>query len=314
MKICIVHNSKIPVIFYGGIERIIWDLGAELSKLGHEVTYLVPKGSSCPFAKVIFLNPELPIEQQIPGNAEFVHLHFQPKKEINRPHLITIHGNLPATTFFFPNTSFVSQNHATRYGVDTFVYNGLNWENYGTTNLKQKRNYVHFLGKAAWRVKNVKGAIQIARDNQMPIKILGGTRLNFKMGFRITTTKWAKFYGMVGGEQKLDLMRHSKALIFPVLWDEPFGLAIIESLYFGCPVLGTKYGALPELVTNDVGYLSNNQNELSEHFNDIGSFDRQKCHEYAVDIFNASVMAQKYMKLYSRILNGEQINRNTKIH
>ncbi|HKI88189.1 MAG TPA: glycosyltransferase, partial [Draconibacterium sp.] len=302
MRICIVHNSKIPVTLYGGIERIVWDLGAELKKMGHNITFLVPKGSLCPFADVVFLNPMLPLEQQVPGDVEFVHLHFQPEIEIKRPHLITVHGNLPPSTTFFTNTSFVSQNHALRYGADAFVYNGLNWENYGMPALKSKHNYVHFLGKAAWRVKNVKGAIKIAQANRTPIKILGGTRLNFKMGFRFTTTRWATFYGMVGGEQKLDLLSHSKALIFPVLWNEPFGLAVIESLYSGCPVFGTKYGALPELVKNDVGFLSNNQNELSNRFKDLDSFDRQKCHEYAADIFNAKEMAKSYLELYSRIL------------
>jgi glycosyltransferase involved in cell wall biosynthesis len=308
MRICIVHNSKIPVTVYGGIERIVWDLGAELNQFGHNITYLVPKGSKCPFADVIFLNPMLPLEQQVPRDAEFVHLHFQPKIEIQRPHLITIHGNLSPSTTFFPNTSFVSKNHAKRYGADAFVYNGLRWAEYGKPELETKHNYVHFLGKAAWRVKNVKGAIQIAHANRTPIKILGGTRLNLKMGFRLTTSKWAKFYGMVGGREKLDLLRYSKALIFPVMWHEPFGLAIIESLYFGCPVLGTKYGALPELVTSDVGFLSNKQSELIDRFKDIDTFNRQKCHEYVVDNFSALEMTKSYIEMYSRILNGEKIN------
>ena len=308
MKICIVHNNKIPVTLYGGIERVIWDLGFELAQMGHKITYLVPNGSQCPFAQVKFLNQELPLEQQIPADAELVHLHFQPDAEIQRPHLVTIHGNLPPETTFYPNTSFVSQNHAVRYGAEAFVYNGLRWEKYGGAELEFKERYVHFLGKAAWRVKNVKGAIQIAHANQIPIKILGGRRLNLKMGIRFTTSKWATFYGMVGGGQKLQLLRHSSALIFPVQWHEPFGLAIIESLYFGCPVVGTKYGALPELVPAEVGILSNSQEELIERFHEIYSFDRQRCHDYAVENFSALEMAKNYLELYSRILNGEQIN------
>lgn len=309
MRICIVHNSKIPVTLYGGIERVIWDLGNELTLKGHKVTYLVPEGSSCPFARVNVVNPLLPLEQQIPRDVDFVHLHFQPETDILFPHLITIHGNLPQGTKFFSNTSFVSKNHAIRYGADAFVYNGLRWEEYGKSELNLKQNYVHFLGKAAWRVKNVKGAIKIAHANQSPIKILGGTRINIKMGFRLTISRWARFYGMVGGQEKFDLLRYSKALVFPVLWHEPFGLAIIESLYFGCPVLGTQYGALPELVTSDVGCLSNKLDELIERFREIDSFDRRICNEYAVDNFSAEKMAQNYLDLYSRILNGEQINK-----
>ena len=309
MKICIVHNSKIPVTLYGGIERVVWDLGAELAQMGHNVVFLVPEGSQCSFAEVIVLNPLQPIEQQVPEDAGFVHIHFQPDEEIKRPHLITIHGNLSRETSFYPNTSFVSQNHAARYGADAYVYNGLRWEKYGNPALESKRHYVHFLGKAAWRVKNVRGAIRIAHANQTPIKVLGGRRLNVKMGFRFTMSRWAMFYGMVGGKQKLDLLRNSSALIFPVLWHEPFGLAIIESLYFGCPVLGTKYGALPELVNANTGILSNDPEELIERFNEIHLFDRQRCHEYARENFNALEMAKGYLELYSRILSGEQINK-----
>ncbi len=162
MHIVIVHNSKIPVITYGGIERVIWYLAEELVKLNHKITFLAGKGSYCPFAEIINYNPEKLINDQIPISADFVHIHFYTNEIIEFPHLITIHGNLPEDTEFLPNTSFVSQNHAERYNADAFVYNGLNWDDYGKPDLKNKRNYVHFLGKAAWRVKNVKGAIEIA--------------------------------------------------------------------------------------------------------------------------------------------------------
>ena len=115
---------------------------------------------------------------------------------------------------------------------------------------------------------------------------------------------------MIGGERKLELLNYSRALIFPVLWHEPFGLAIIESLYFGCPVLGTKYGSLPELISDETGFLSNNQQELTEGFKNIDTYNRKICHEYAADIFNSQIMAKNYLLLYERILNGEKINKN----
>lgn len=311
MKIVIAHNSKIPVFRYGGTERVIWDLGYELVQMGHSVSFLVAKGSQCSFANVLIFNPEISVKHQIPAGTDVVHFHFLPNEKIAIPHIITIHGNLPPEIKFPKNVNFVSQNHAKRYGADAFVYNGLNWNEYGKPDFKTKQNYVHFLGKAAWRIKNVRGAIRIAAKNKTEIKILGGTRINFKMGFRFTTSKWAKFYGMVGGSKKLEILNHSRALIFPVLWHEPFGLAIIESLYFGCPVIGTKFGALPELVTTEVGFLSNSEKELMHGFKQIDSFNRLHCHEYARDLFNSKVMAENYLNLYQKILNGEQINRDT---
>jgi len=310
VKITIVHNSKIPVTAYGGIERVIWYLAEELLKMGHKITFLVEKGSYCPFAPVVAYDPQKSINAQIPSPADFVHLHFQPNEIIDFPHLITVHGNLPEETVFFPNTNFVSQNHAKRYNADAFVYNGLNWDDYGKPDLKNQRNYIHFLGKAAWRIKNVRGAIEIAKQNKTEIKILGGQRINLKMGFRFTTTKYATFYGMVGASKKNEILNGSKGLIFPVLWHEPFGLAIIESLYYGCPIIGTKYGALPELVSPEYGFLSNTLNELSEAIGILGSYNQKRCHEYALNQFNSRIMTENYLKLYDRILNGEKINRD----
>lgn len=311
MNIVIVHNSKIPVVAYGGIERVIWYLAQELVKMGHKITFLVEKGSYCPFAHVVAYDPKKSINTQITPSVDIVHLHFQPNENIEFPHLITIHGNLPEETVFFPNTSFVSRNHAKRYGADAFVYNGLNWDDYGKPDFKKEHNYIHFLAKAAWRIKNVKGAIEIAKRNKTEIKVLGGNRFNLKMGIRFTTTKYATFYGMVGIDKKIEILSGSQGLIFPVLWHEPFGLAIIESLYFGCPVIGTKYGALPELVTSEYGFLSNSLNELSQTIRNLGAYNRKQCHEYALSRFNSMVMAENYLRLYERILNGEQINMKT---
>ena len=69
---------------------------------------------------------------------------------------------------------------------------------------------------------------------------------------------------MVGGTQKTGLLNASRGLIFPVRWHEPFGLAVIESLYFGCPVFSTPYGALPELVPVHCGVLSDQASVLAE--------------------------------------------------
>ncbi len=92
---------------------------------------------------------------------------------------------------------------------------------------------------------------------------------------------------MVGDEVKNEILNDSKALIFPVLWHEPFGLAIIESLFFGCPVIGTNYGALPELIPPEIGFLSNSLNELTTAFQNLDTFSRSLCNDYAFSQFNS---------------------------
>jgi len=195
-----------------------------------------------------------------------------------------MHGNPKNQSPLDLNTIFVSQNHAERFGSNSFVHNGLNWDDYSEVDLEKKRTFYHFLGKAAWKIKNVVGAIDIAKQANKHIDILGGHRFNFKMGLRFTFTHKAHFHGMVGGAEKDMYLKRSKGLIFPVLWHEPFGLAIIESLYFGSPVFATPYGSLPELVKNDVGFLSNKKDELINAVKS-NSFKPTICHEYANDLF-----------------------------
>jgi len=179
-------------------------------------------------------------------------------------------------------------------------------------NLGKPQNYHHFLGKAAWRVKNVQGAIDVARQAGCTLKVLGGDRLNFRRGFRFTLSPSIHFYGMVGGEQKMELLRESSGLIFPVRWHEPFGLAIIESLYFGAPVFATPYGALPELVDAENGLLSNSLRVLAEGVRQFQT-NRRRNHERAQDLFNAIRMARDYLQLYTDALNGRALHKQAPV-
>ena len=313
MNILIVNNSKLPVIYYGGTERVIWYLGKTLSRLGHKVSFLVAQGSTCDFAEIIERNPELDVIDQIPAAIDLVHFHFTPKgvEKLQVPYLITIHGNPNPVELIDKNAVFVSENHAIRHNAEAFVHNGLDWDDYGNPQLDNKRSYFHFLGKAAWRVKNVKGAINTTlKLKGERLHVLGGSRLNIKMGFRFTWQPSARFYGMVGGEEKMNQLKHSKGLVFPVRWHEPFGLAIIESLYFGAPVFGTPYGSWPELVNQDIGFLSNSSTKLSEAMAHCQDYNPKTCHDYAATHFNAEEMTKAYLNLYENVIQGKEINRN----
>ena len=65
----------------------------------------------------------------------------------------------------------------------------------------------------------------------------------------------------------MKIMSKSKDLIFPVLWNEPFGLAIIESSYAGCPLFGPNYGSIPELITEEYGYTNNSMSKIANKMN-----------------------------------------------
>ena len=306
MHILIVHNAVIPVFAYGGTERVIWDLGKALVELGHRVSYLVPALSQCNFAQIIPIQRNLSWQAQIPSDVDVVHFQINPREEIREPYLITEHGNTHVPEPLSRNTVFLSRNHAARHGATAFVHNGMDWSSYGDVDLDSPRPRYHFLGKAQWRVKNVAGAIQVAKRAGVELDVLGGDRLNIKRGFRWTLSRKIHFHGMVGGTQKTQLLNASKGLIFPVRWHEPFGLAVIESLYFGCPVFATPYGALPELVPEYCGVLSSRADELAAAVRET-RFDVRACHAHAVTQFSAQAMALGYLTMYERVCAGEML-------
>jgi len=291
---------------------VVWDLANALSEMGHRVHLLAAEGTTCSFAEVSFIDPRQSLKLQIPKNIDLVHFHNRPDFDPDvdfLPYLYTQHGNETAPRDMPINSVFVSENHARRFGADQFVHNGLDWSLYGPVELARPRKWLHFLGNAAWKVKNLRGAMEVARDANEILAVLGGYRLNFKRGFRLTLSTRVKFFGMVGGQQKIDLLSVSRGLVFPVIWDEPFGLAVIESLYFGCPVFASSRGSLPELVTGETGFLSNDLAELASAIRER-RFDAAACHEHARSRFSAHRMATDYLAKYQQVMSGTSLTHN----
>ena len=310
MHILIVNNTSIPVKQYGGTERVIWWLGKELVKRGHQVSYLVGTGSHCDFATGVHtLNHSIPFNQQIPPGVDLVHLNCKVNEQPNIPYIFTLHGNNNDQYPLDLNTVFVSKNHASRYGSDSYVHNGIDPADYGDPGLDQKRNYFHFLGDGAWRVKNLRGAIKIAQQSKIKFRVIGGKRFNFNQGIRLTFDPRIKFEGLIGGVEKNNLLKGSKGLIFPVLWNEPFGLSIVESLYFGCPVFGTPYGSLTEIIQPKVGVTTNSLSALVDAVQNANQFDPKICHEYVMENFTSTQMTNAYLSKYEMVMNGQQLNK-----
>lgn len=305
MNILLITKAQLPVKTYGGTQRIVWDLGYSLHLKQHSVTFLAGKGTRCDWANVIEYDTTQNVNQQIPINTDIVHFHSS-SELVDTPFVVTQHGNSAGE--IGPNTIFLSKSHARNHRADAYVHNGLNWDNYRQPEFNVLRTRFHFLGKAAWRVKNVQGAIDITRRANVPLDIMGGHRLNFSMGFRLTLDRHVRFWGMVDNETKSRIMNRSAGLVFPVTWHEPFGLAITESLYFGCPIFGTPYGSLPELVTPETGVLSMRGDELIHAISSSREFSPVRCHAYARDLFNADKMAERYLEYYEQVLNGHALN------
>jgi len=105
---------------------------------------------------------------------------------------------------------------------------------------------------------------------------------------------------------KRDLMQNAKALLFPILRDEGFGLVNIEALSCGTPIISTGRGAMPEIVKHgETGFICNTLDDFQYAMNNINNIDARTCRKDAVERFDRMVMAKNYVKLYEKIVNGD---------
>lgn len=303
MHILIVNNTKIPAVDYGGVERVIWWLGKFLKRSGHKISYLVAPGSECSFAQVLKYDPSVALNQQIPDSVDFVHMCFQTKEQLKKPYLMMHQYNEHFSDEFDINTVFVSQNQAARNKSQCYVHNGIDPDEYGPVEFSNPRKYLLFVGWASRPEKNLRDCLHIARKTGNVLAVLGGRDKWFKR------RPWVKYQGFIGGEAKNEFFRQGKALLFPVRWEEPCAVALFESFYFGCPVFGSRYGCLPELINDELGFLSNSRFELAEAVkNRLPQYNPKRIHEYACEHLSAKRMTENYLRLYEKVLSGKTLN------
>jgi len=313
LHICLVHDSVIPPPRYGGTERILAWLSQALMQLGHRVTLICRSGSHVPGAQIITIDQPSDWkswELKVPSDVDLLHLWSTPSPLPRKPFLITIEGNGKPGETFHTNTVFVSLKHAQNHGSTHFVYNGINPEEFPID--EQREPYLVFLAKASWKVKNLQGAIEISRAVGMPLHVLGGRNWPLGLHRLISAGRDVRYYGMVGDLEKRAVLRKAHALLFPVRWHEPFGIALTEALVSGCSVFGTPYGSLPEIVSPDVGFLGTGVEEIAQAIR-TRSFSPRTCRDRVLQHFSHTSMAQKYLMYYERVLSTGFIGRKDEV-
>jgi glycosyltransferase involved in cell wall biosynthesis len=109
--------------------------------------------------------------------------------------------------------------------------------------------------------------------------------------------------GEVSGQHKLEFISKARALLFPIEWNEPFGMAAIEALACGTPVVSMARGALPEIITHGVnGYLANTEKEFKFYMRKIDEIDPAACRQSVERKFSGRVMAKNYLARYQKVL------------
>ena len=295
MHVVVASHHRLPVEGYGGPQRVVVALVRALAALGHRITLLAQPGTKVTeAAKTIEIAPRLlkdsnvDLKKYLPDNADILHAHFPLKRgPQGLPFVQTLHGNWKPNTPLPPNTIFLSRDHAARHGSTAFVYNGLDPAEYIYRGRKEQWDL--FLGKLH-SDRGYHWAVDAAKRTGRQLIIAGGWRPSFTGGI--------KYVGEVGGKRKAVLLARARCLWMPAQWDEPFGLPTIESLFSGTPVLGTKRGALPEILTPDVGAIASTLEEMIKAAQTIGTRSPEACRVRAERHFTHLRMAESYVRMY----------------
>lgn len=299
MHVVVASHHRLPVEGYGGPQRVVVALVRGLVALGHRVTILAQPGTKVAEAsKIVDVAPRLfrdaaaDLKRFIPDGADILHTHFPLKQGlVGLPFVQTLHSNWKPDTPLPPNTIFLSRDHAKRHGSAVFVHNGLDPAEYIFRGRKEKWDL--FLGKLH-SDRGYHWAVDAAKRTGRPLIIAGGWRPSFTGGI--------KYVGEVDGNRKAVLLARARCLWMPAQWDEPFGLPTIEALFSGTPVLGTRRGALPEIVTPAVGVLRDTLDELITAGEQVTTLDPRACRERAERHFTHVTMAESYVRMYQSVL------------
>lgn len=111
------------------------------------------------------------------------------------------------------------------------------------------------------------------------------------------------YAGNVSGRKKMKFIANAKALLFPIQWEEPFGMAVIEALACGTPVVAMRRGAMPELIEHGInGFLADTEEEFYDYADRVHEINPAKCRASVEEKFSATLMAQEYIKRYEDVL------------
>ena len=106
------------------------------------------------------------------------------------------------------------------------------------------------------------------------------------------------YVGELDDEQKNFYLGKAKAMLFPILWDEPFGIVMIESMICGTPVIAFNRGSVNEVIDEGItGFKVNDKYNMADALSKISSIDRKICHEHAKKRFDISVIASQYLSV-----------------
>jgi glycosyltransferase involved in cell wall biosynthesis len=328
-----LHES-VPPKLYGGTERVVSYLTEELVRQGHRVT-LFASGDSSTSADLVAvgdraarLDPRRPaagalhtlmIEEVFKRATSFdiihchtdsVHLALARRSPV--PVITTLHGrlDLPGLDSLhreFSELPMVSISDAQRKPLPWVkwagtVYHGLPQGLHAPS--PAPGTYLAFLGRISPE-KRVDRAIAIARRSGIPLKIAAkvddGDRDYFASQIEpLIERPLVQFIGEINERQKTAFLGGALALLFPIDWPEPFGLAMIEAMACGTPVIAFRCGSVPEVIDPGLtGFIVTSVDEAVQCVGKAQQLDRSRCRQVFEHRFSATRMARDYCDVYA---------------
>jgi glycosyltransferase involved in cell wall biosynthesis len=329
--------ESVPPKLYGGTERVVSYLTEALVALGHDVT-LYASGDSITAARLrpgcpqaLRLDPTsvdpnadhvLLAERVFQDAAEFdfIHSHidylaFPLLRRTATPHLTTLHGrlnvpNLQPLYREFKDEPVVSISHHQRRPLpwanwQANVYHGLPESSF--TFHEKPGGYLAFLGRISPE-KRVDDAIRVAERAGLPLKIAAKVDKvdaeYFQAEIKPMLRGNIEYIGEISEREKSDFLGQAFALVFMIDWPEPFGLAMIESLACGTPVIARARGSVPEVLEPGVtGFIVEDVEAAVKAVGEIPRLDRKSCRQNFERRFSAMSMARNYETVYRRLIS-----------
>jgi len=169
----------------------------------------------------------------------------------------------------------------------------------------RKEDYVAFLGRMA-PCKGADRAIEAAKRAGVRIKLAGEVQPVFHEYWETRVLphidgKQVEYVGEADFERKNELLSRARTCLFPIDWDEPFGLVMIEAMACGTPVLALPGGSVPEVVRDGVsGWICRDVPEMAARIDSVG-VEPESCRAWVEQNFSVDRMTKRYIDLYARL-------------
>jgi glycosyltransferase involved in cell wall biosynthesis len=344
MRIAVVSSPylPIPLIKYGGTERVITYLIKGLLEAGHEPILLAPGNSkvdcelipiceaSIDFVKTkaevpefqnkvnLALNTTKEKLNEIRSKIDIIHSHgFDLSEFQDFPNLTTLHGFLDFDSInsikeenkkklYYASISKNQEGILPDLQYTGVVYNGLNPEEFPI--VEKPEDYVCFLGRFD-RDKNPHKAIQLAINLGLKIKLAGKIDFKGEDYFKEEIEKYlnhplVEFLGELNFQEKIKLVSNAKCNFHPINFREPFGLSVLEAAYCGTPTLANIRGSMPELIEDGrTGILVEDFEEGVHQVEKCFAMDRNYIANRAKMLFNYRAMTKQYILAYKKVID-----------